>query len=232
MIVSPTYIAKRTHKGQIIGDATWEPLISVEDHEAIKRLFANPARKVSTGNQPVWLLSGLALCGVCGAKSKVATPRGYPNYMCKVGFHTSRRVNAMDRLVTGVVVDRLTSPDLIEDMAASTTGGEDVMAEAKVLRNRLDAFVDSAASGDLSPAALARIEAKLLPQIAEAERRARASVMSPVVAQFAGEDAAAMFDEADIRVKRSLISALVKIEMMPTPPTRVFRPETVRITFI
>lgn len=232
MIKSPTYIAKRTHRGQIVGDATWEPLISMEDHEALMRVFSNPARKFSTGHEPRWLLSGLALCGVCGGKTRVAHPRGYASYICKVGFHTSRSAKGMDDLVTDAVVARLASPDLLEELMGSQNTGEDVMAEARALRDRLDAFVDAAASGELTPAALARIEAKLLPQITAAERQARASAMSPLLAQYAGLDPELSFVDADIKSKRAVIALLMKIEMMPASPSRFFHPNTVRITYI
>ena len=106
------------------------------------------------------------------------------------------------------------------------------MAEARALRDRLDAFVDAAASGELTPAALARIEAKLLPQITAAERQARASVMSPLLAQYAGLDPELSFVDADIKSKRAVIALLMKIEMMPASPSRFFRPNTVRITYI
>jgi site-specific DNA recombinase len=232
MVSSPTYIGKRTHHGQIVGDAVWEPIVSAEDYEAMMAVFADPARKTTTGHHPRWLLSGIVVCGACGGKSKVARSHGYTSYTCKDGFHTSRRTEHMDRIVTKAVVDRLKSDDILASMSASKTVGEDVMAEAKALRARLDAFVDNAADGELSPAALARIEAKLLPQIADAERRARSAVMSPLLAKLAGPDAERLFAAADIMEKREAITALVRVVMRPTRKSKTFDPTTVDITFI
>lgn len=90
--------------------------------------------------------------------------------------------------MTELVIERLERPDW---RAAFATGDDgrtaEAAAEAAGLKARLDSFTDAAAAGEVSPASLARIEATLLPQIADAERRARVDTGSPLVAWLAGE---------------------------------------------
>lgn len=54
-------------------------VVSREDWEAVQALLANPARKTSPGNQIAYLASGIARCGVCGAR----LVKQSVNYLCK-----------------------------------------------------------------------------------------------------------------------------------------------------
>ncbi|MDQ0283802.1 recombinase family protein [Rhodococcoides fascians] len=230
---SPTYAALRVHKGAVTGPATWEPLISQDDHDAILALLSDPSRSSTTGRKPAWLLTGIALCGVCGGKVNRAKNRGYDTYVCREGFCVTRRTTHVDKLVGEAVVRRLEKPDILELLNTTSTEGADALAESRSLRQRLDSFTDQAADGALSAAALARVEAKLLPQIAAAERRARSLVLPPIVAAFAGPDARVKWDAADWEPKRALVRAVVKVELLrKTTTSRHFDPESVRLTFI
>lgn len=230
---SPTYAGLRVHKGIVTGPATWEPLVSSEDHEAILTVLADPSRRTSPGSKPSWLLAGIAVCGVCGGRVQRMKNRGYDTYQCRVGFCVSRRTVHVDRLVAEAVIRRLAEPDIVELISSTSSDGADALAEARALRARLDDFTDKAAEGELSASALSRIEAKLLPLIDAAERRARALVMPPVVALFAGEDVREKWNAAALERQRMLVRAVVKVELLLVGRgTRTFRPESVRLTFI
>src|ERR1035438_342050 len=49
LLHNPTIAGKRVYRGQVIGDAAWEPLIGWEDFQKLQRVFADPGRKVSSG---------------------------------------------------------------------------------------------------------------------------------------------------------------------------------------
>ncbi|WP_032389258.1 recombinase family protein [Rhodococcoides fascians] len=230
---SPTYAALRVHKGVVTGPATWEPLISRADHDAILALLADPNRRMSPGPKPAWLLTGIGYCGACGAHIRRIKNRGHHSYTCNAQFCVSRKTNDVDRLVSEALIRRLEKPDLIDIINAATDDGSDALVEARALRARLDSFTDKAADGELSASALARVEAKLLPQIDAAERRARSLTMPPIVAAFAGPDAREKWNVADFEHKRALVRALVKVEIMPVGKgRRSFDPDAVRLTFI
>ncbi|OZD30828.1 hypothetical protein CH252_40665 [Rhodococcus sp. 06-1477-1B] len=54
-------------------------IVSREDWEAVQALLANPVRRTSPGNQIAFLASGIARCGVCGARMVKQSA----NYLCK-----------------------------------------------------------------------------------------------------------------------------------------------------
>lgn len=229
MIENPTYAGLRTHRGEVTGTATWEPIISVEDHERIKAMFSDPKRLTHQGSDPRWLLSGIAVCGVCGGPMRRAKNRGHGTYTCQRGFCVVRRIEATDEYVTESVLRRLEKPDFAEHCVEEDGASADAIKEVAALRARLEAFTDSAADGELTPAALARIEQKLRPQIAAAERRVRATFASPIVAHLAGPDARARWIDLDIAEKRAAVKALAAIRILKIGRGKRFDPESVEI---
>ena len=219
---NPTYAGLLTHRGKIVGKGVWEPLVSVEDHERVIAILSDPSRVTRPrGSEPRWLLSGIALCGHCGSPMIRIKNRGYDSYMCRgsqptVGggrFCVSRVIHRVDPFVSEAVVRRLEGQDLVQNLAASDMGYAEAAGEVRALRQRLDGFTDAAAEGDLSPAALARIEARLLPQIEAAEQRARSMVSSPLVASMMGAGARQRWEALDVRDRRDLVRSIVDVRI-------------------
>jgi site-specific DNA recombinase len=232
LCVNPGYVGKRTHQGRVIGDATWPPLLDEATHLALVAKLGDPARRSQRDSAVKHLLSGIAVCGVCGGRMRVQKNRGFLAYICVDGFHVSRREEDTDEWVTDVVLAVLERPDLA-DALTDTHDDETAaaLAEAREKRARLEGFYDAAAAGDLTPQALARIEARLLPEIEAADQRARAAVTSPLVADTAGPDARARWMKLSLPQKREIISTLVTVRILPTVRgARYFRPESVEVS--
>jgi DNA invertase Pin-like site-specific DNA recombinase len=66
ILQNPTIAGKRVYRGEVIGDADWEPLIGWEDFEKLQRLFADPGRRVRGGD----------FCRLGGAAAERAKGRG------------------------------------------------------------------------------------------------------------------------------------------------------------
>ena len=217
--MNPTYAGLRVHRGQVTGVGTWEPIITRDDHEKVVAIVTDPTRNTrpKTGEGPTWLLSGIITCAHCGSIVTRCKTRGKPTYQCAGRRYSetgkrhcaARVIHRVDPFVTEAVIRRLEGQDLVDDMRDTDTEYAASADEAAALRRRLDGFTDAAADGDLSPAALARIEAKLLPQIEAAEARARARFHSPAVQQAMGENAREYWATLDIVDQRELIRALV-----------------------
>lgn len=62
---SPTIVAKRIHRGEVVGDGAWEPILDAETWNAVNRKVKRQAVTARPGRQR-HLLSGIAECGVCG----------------------------------------------------------------------------------------------------------------------------------------------------------------------
>jgi hypothetical protein len=106
----------------------------------------------------------------------VGNNRGTKSYYCKAEFHTARREDLTDHVVIDIILTRLNQPDVLDlltDNNDQDTAVRDAVAEAEQKRARLDTFIDAAADGSITPAALARIETKLMAEIDAAQARAR-----------------------------------------------------------
>jgi site-specific DNA recombinase len=228
MMVRPTYAGMRSHHGTVT-PGSWEPQISPEDHAVIVSLLNDPKRKTHRGVAPKYLLSGIAKCGVCGDPLWRLKSNGHSAYACAKNRCVSRRVEPVDTLIEAAVISKCESMSGIEDLADD--GVLDATQEARRLRTQLDSFVDRAAEGELTASSLARIEAKLLPQILAAEQRAQ-SVVNPLVADLLGANAQARWSKMPVASKRSVVRSLMNVTIKPGGRGRVFRPEFVQVEWL
>lgn len=227
MLLSPTYAGLRTHRGVVTGKGSWEPIITETEHQRLAAILTNPARKTHhSGSTPVHLLSGIAVCGVCGKELRWFGPKSVktPTYQCPDN-HVRRRADRLDELVTAAMLAYLSDPRARTALSEGdeTTNVGAALAEARELRQRLDSFYDQAADGSLSPAALTRIEAKLLPRIEQAEAAARQAVLDPaiahvVAASMASGDASVVWEALPLEDQRAAIRSALTVRVDVQPP--------------
>lgn len=232
MLSSPSYAGLRSHQGRVVGKAEWPALISPDDHRQLLALFADPTRRSTSDWSVKHLLSGIALCGICGATMRYFGPKSSasPSYVCERRSCVRRRAAYVDDLVTETLLDYLETvhPAVFNagDEAAAAAA-----AEARDLRNRLDAFTDQAADGALSAAALARVEARLLPQIRAAERRATRTAV-PMLADVVGPQARLTWEQMSVPDQRRVIRAAATVTInRSSVGTRRFNPQDIDIVW-
>lgn len=215
IVVSPTYAAHRVHRGQVVGDATWPALVDEATHQrALAAVEEMNERAPRVDRTVKHLLSGIARCGECGGPMVRHVNRGkYPAYMCKL----CRKVSRSQGKVEEYVIDRL-MPVLAElhDNPPPATNERAAAAEeeAEALRRRLSTFIDQAVDGSLSAAALARVEARLLPQIQQAERTSRELRRPAVLGGYDFSDPVALWKTLDIIDKRLITAAALDITIL------------------
>ncbi|WP_165368517.1 recombinase family protein [Serinicoccus sediminis] len=236
---SPTYAARRVHQGTIVGDADWPPLVTVDTWERAVAVLTDPARNTRTGDSTAThLLTGIATCGVCGAPVRRIKNRGIHSYACpRTGcMAVVRSIAPTEAWVTDVLLELLTVHGA--QLAAGTTTDDrpDVTAardELQGLRTRLDGFVSAAADGQVSPATLATIEARLTPQIRAAESRVRQLLTPRALDGIDLTDPAAAWDGLDLAERRHLLRSVVDVVIhrrTTRKQPRVFERETVVVT--
>ena len=88
MLTVPAYAGKRVHNGEIVSDAIWPALIDYEKWQTLQSVISPAHRKRNNEWGYKHLLSGIAVCGICGAavrlgkqnvgrrKEKVVDPDG------------------------------------------------------------------------------------------------------------------------------------------------------------
>jgi site-specific DNA recombinase len=124
-----------------------------------------------------------ATCGACGSLMSIRRPAGKANreriYFCKDRGCSSIRYDWLEDYVAGATCALIDHPAFWQ--ALLDPGDDDAraaQAEAAELRRRLAEHVELSAAGKISPAVLAQVEARLTPQIEDADRRAEQT--SPV----------------------------------------------------
>lgn len=127
----------------IVSEDTWRAAVAVLEDEA------RIANRGDTGR--VWLLSGIAACGVCDDGTAVTSgSRGMdkrrhpgvtqPIYRCRKVKHIARHTDPIDALVEFHVIERLSRSDAVELLVdQNAPDAADLRSQALALRGRIDA---------------------------------------------------------------------------------------------
>lgn len=84
----------------------WPAIVTVAQWEAAKAKLAHPDRRTSPGPTRRWLLSGLALCGVCDRPINAGGgEKGVHSYRCASMAHFMRRGDPLDGYVERYAVE-------------------------------------------------------------------------------------------------------------------------------
>lgn len=245
VLLRPTNAGLREFRGEIIGRADVEPIVSEDVFRAVQAVLLDPARRHKRP-APRNLLSGIALCGVCGAFVRAGARRPqYPVYRCADSrAHVARRGDDADAWigggviedvpVTGVIVERLSEPDLINLVKRPDDGPsvEDLRDEVGALRSRIDSVAAEFATDDTITAGQLRTITGTLRsrlELKEAELAA-AGRMSALATFVTTDDVAAVWGRLQVAQKQRVIEALMEITLHPVGRgARSFRADTIEI---
>jgi site-specific DNA recombinase len=234
VLLNPRYMGKRAHLGEIVADAEWPALVPESTWRATNSILRNPARSNEKRNGR-YLLSGLAVCGVCGSTVHAgANSRpGVRAYRCAGSTgHFARKAEPVEEYVAAVMIARLSRPDargLLTDAARPDTVA--LHEEANGVRARLESLAVDFAEGELTAAQLRIATARLRTRLTELEEAlavvGRVDVLGPIIG---AADVAAAWNSLSVPRQRALLSVLARVVLHPPGRgTRTFRPETVGI---
>lgn len=233
------------HRGKVVGPAAWPAIVPEDRWRAVCGVLADPARRTQWTSTRRWLLSGLALCGVCGGPvvcTMMSTaPRGVPSYTCRASRgHVVRNAAELEAFVTVVVVERLSRPDardLLSRQAPERTAEQN--AELLSLRTRRKSLARLLADDVLTEAEV-RTEAPALDaQIAELEAALDGPKRDDVLAAVVlSDDPPAAWEVLELDRKRAVIDTLMTVRIERTRKGRpagwkrgdsYFNPEAITI---
>jgi len=129
MLRSPRLAGLREHRGEVVGPAVWEGIISEDEH---RRVLAKYAEKQASGKRTPqrYLLSGMLRCGKCEA-TLYSRPRGeVRRYACMPGpdhggcGRLTVVADPVERLVADAVLFRLDTQELADTVAGRTSADE------------------------------------------------------------------------------------------------------------
>jgi site-specific DNA recombinase len=225
---------RRVHRGEVVGAGVWESVVSGDDLDRLTAILRDPSRKPAHGVaaglavHARYLLSGIARCGAtlkkgpgagetCGGVMRVLTsPSGLKSYSCARCFGARRRVDLVDELVTRVVVGRLARPDALAAFADRSTDTVELVAHRDALAARLDTASDEYAAGTIDARQLARITARIRPQIDTLAEQIRAASAAPDLVDLARPDIGRVWDGLPLERRRAVINVLMSVTILPT----------------
>jgi site-specific DNA recombinase len=187
ILTSGTQAGRRTHRGEDVGPGTWEPIISYEDHLALR---AKLLRSTGDNGAPIdrraarkYLLSGLVYCSDCEVRM-VGAPKGDGKsaYKCKgTTHHGCGRTISAEQLEAHVTSRLFAKLDHITEVRRQLTVDVDaakrrdeIAAELGKIRDKRRLYGTMLASDDMdldtyqsARAALAEKERALNTELAE-----------------------------------------------------------------
>ncbi|MDP9301598.1 MAG: recombinase family protein [Actinomycetota bacterium] len=230
MLMRPANAGLRVFRGEVIGDASWPPLLDRQTWEAV-----NAALKPKPNGGPRarrYLLTGLMVCTTCQAPMRGHTSSKSRGYACSV---CERRIAAgkTDELVCDLVLAALDTPELAKMYAAaqSSTDEAAALAEVREAEERLRTLSELFAAGHLSrdewdagrKVAVDRREAAERKLNREPGPRALAESLSTT-------NLGALWDDRDDGWRRELMRVLIdRIEVSPAEMPGRWEPQRLSV---
>lgn len=235
MLANPGYVGLRTHQGEVVGDASWVPLIDPETWAKVsERLTAQEGAPHSRAAKH--LLSGLVRCGRCGGPMhRQVRPGGVAILKCTRERNLSRAYDPVEAIVLVALLAKLEAEDIgppRDDPASVVARGQLTTLEAELAE--LEADRKAGRIKRASTYAIARDE--VLDRIEAVRRRLRPRAGIPTaVLDLMGPGAAERWDELGLRPdgisrQREVLAAVFDITIKPgLRGSHVFDPDTVVI---
>jgi DNA invertase Pin-like site-specific DNA recombinase len=228
----------REHHGKVIGPGTWPAIVTEQTWREVRARLLDPKRKGRPVGGRKRLLTGIALCGVCGQPlgSSITHRSGTLTYVCKTPgcMKVSRAAAPVDAMVVEAVIRRLSQKDAIGLTRRDHIDTADLSARRDhlVVQQRLAA--EQFAKGDVSMEFAVTADQQLAEQIAAIDEELTDHSKAPVFDGLVGiEDVDAAFDAESLDRRRAVIAALVKITVQPSGRgARKVRPQDVQIQFV
>jgi DNA invertase Pin-like site-specific DNA recombinase len=221
MLTNPSYAGYRTSGGKIHGRGTWEPILTDDQLERLRRILKDPRRRTHRGSEPAHLLSYIAKCGVCDEVVAAKDPKraAEPVYRCG-GGHVSRQIAMVDTYVVELLMQLLERPDAAAALNARDERMElSIDAEAariEQLEGELKVFVAEAAAQRLSATIVAQYVRGVEAQITEARAKMDSLIASadPVLVGAMGPDARVRWKKRSLIEKRDLVRRAISVRIL------------------
>lgn len=201
---------------ELLVEAPWPAILDRDRWEALRDHLTDTARRTNTSraNEPRWLVSGFATCGVCSGLLRAGGGRDRaPAYVGSECNHIRRNAALVDQHITSLVIARLNKPDagdLLKPPPHPQVDARKLRAEARKLKARKAAQVRMHSAGDLDDSDLAVGLKAIRGQLAAIEARLAASAEADPLAEFRGKPAEAVWEGLSVARRRAVVQTLIR----------------------
>lgn len=235
VILRERNVGNRVHQGKVIGRGNWDPILEDGEFERVKAMLADPNRRTSRGVERIYVLSGIALCGLCGGQIRgsaahmTGTKTTPAQYSCKECYRIRRKMSLVDEVVEGAVVARLSRPDGPDLFAGDPDAARKAREQVAEITAKLENLADDFAEDKITEAEWRRFTAKLRPRLSAAKARLDAARPLSDLQHVTEGDVAALWPDLPVETRTAAVDALMTVTIMPAGAGRAFDPELIRI---
>jgi site-specific DNA recombinase len=230
----------QTYDGEIMEgvETDWPAIVSRDTYDAVCALLADPKRHTGKRRALVHLLSGLAVCGLCGRKMGTttrATKKGAKRtvYQCKNTGCMKIVCDLVktDELVVEIVTRRLALPDAAKVFAKPTVDTKALSAEASTYRALIAAAEAEYDEGIIDGRRLKGRKDALQPKLDAVEAKLLGANTSRKLDGLLGNPRAAeAFAALPLDRKRAVMETVCVVTIEPNErPGGAFDPQRIRI---
>jgi site-specific DNA recombinase len=222
------------------------PVLDREQWEAVRAILTDPARQATAvGRAPSYLLTGLARCGVCGARLRGIRRKGHESYGCPDAADggrrcVERRAEPVEDLILAALFDAVESPAWNDQAAKRPT--EDptrphyealarLTGDLDVLDGMLtEAEITERQGGKAEPSA-AMIRRKLADRETERDHHQAAvrRLQNGRVAAAVPRNLRQVWPKLSLDRQRAILAAVIERVEIHRQGTRVFDPAAVNV---
>ncbi|KXO95213.1 Putative DNA-invertase from lambdoid prophage Rac (plasmid) [Tsukamurella tyrosinosolvens] len=235
---------KVEREGEPVADAQWPAIVTVDELLAVRAVLANPARRVSPGNQRRWQGAGVYIDAYTGdpmvcTKSSGTNPTPVYRPAARTAGCASVVAVDLDEYVSAAVCARLGQPDARELLAAPEVDTRGLSGQREALDARLREAASLFSSGAITGAQLTEITADLRAQLDTIDAQLDAATADPELAELLrADDIRAAWDGPNglhVDTRARLIKSLARVtvhKMTVKGVKRTFKPECVDIEWL
>jgi DNA invertase Pin-like site-specific DNA recombinase len=230
LAIRPANAALRIHNGQTY-PAVWAPIITAEQYASVTAIFTDPRRRTKPPGTGVarTLLSGIAIWGPNGSPMYAAESQRI--YRAQRGGQRMRE--DLDAYVSDIVAEWFDSDEAKKLLAElSTDAGRAALVDEERISKRMKAAARAFGTFAITEEQLIAINAELMPDLQDAQRRARryTDTETDLWADLVGNGAA--FDRLPLDRKRAIIRARFRVVVWPkrNAGSHRWEPETIEVT--
>jgi site-specific DNA recombinase len=239
MLASGRIAGVREHRGEVVGPAVWEPIISETDRA---RILARMAQQASTGSRAPrrYLLSGLLRCGRCEGRLFSSVRKTTRRYVCQSGpdhggcGRLTVVAAPLEELVTAAVLYRLDTTELADTLAGKAAADEHAAALANTLaqdRAQLDELAGLYAARSVSAREWLTARKPIEGRIADVEGRLARMTRTDALAGLVGngEQLAKQWADLNLTRQHAIVAAVLDHAVIApgTPGARELDPDRV-----
>jgi site-specific DNA recombinase len=235
VLTNPRIAALRVHQGTVIGAGNWKPILDADTFRGLSAYLQDPSRKNAVAFERRYLLSGIAICGICGQKMYATHPHGRDRamvYACRPTAHVARVGAPLDQLIESVALKVLSGSDIHRRLG--TTDVLDVSSlhtDRAALQARLDELAAMFAAGHIDASQLRRGTTDLRTQLTDINKTladlARTSPASKLLAE--GGELNTRWAALSVDLRGKIVDELMTVRVMPAPRGSRFSPEFVEV---